>query len=71
MAYEVWMSEVRREYADYLLPLSVEVAEEWGKMGIPNPLPVSDGLMAATAKVHRLTLVPATGETLPPPESQY
>lgn len=26
-------------------------------LGIPNPLPLVDGLLAATAKVHGLTLV--------------
>jgi len=26
-------------------------------MGIPDPLPLIDGLLAATAKVHGLTLV--------------
>jgi hypothetical protein len=26
-------------------------------MGIPNPLPMIDGLLAATVKVHGLTLV--------------
>jgi len=33
------------------------VAEEWGRMNVPDPVPVIDGLLAATAKVHRLSLV--------------
>jgi predicted nucleic acid-binding protein len=32
------------------------VAEEWGRMNVPDPLPVLDALMAATAKVHGLVL---------------
>ncbi|HEY3009033.1 MAG TPA: PIN domain-containing protein [Micromonosporaceae bacterium] len=41
-----------------ILPVTVEVAEEWGRLNaLPEPLPAIDGLIAATAKVHRLTLV--------------
>ena len=32
------------------------IAEEWGRMNVPNPIPVVDGLLAATAQVHGLTL---------------
>lgn len=28
------------------------VVEAWALLGIPNPLPLIDGLLAATAKVH-------------------
>jgi len=34
-----------------------EVAEEWGRMNAIRSLPTIDSLLAATAKVHRLTLV--------------
>jgi toxin FitB len=35
-----------------------QVAEEWGRMSATTqPPPVVDALMAATASVHRLTLV--------------
>jgi len=33
------------------------IAEEWGRMNVPDPLPVVDGLLAATARVVGLTLV--------------
>lgn len=40
------------------------VAEEWGRMNVPDPLPVIDGLLATTAKVTGLTLSPlATSAT--------
>ncbi|HNK32503.1 MAG TPA: type II toxin-antitoxin system VapC family toxin, partial [Plasticicumulans sp.] len=29
----------------------------WGRLGIPDAVPVADGLIAATALVHDLTLV--------------
>lgn len=33
------------------------MAEEWGRMNAIRPLPAADGLIAATAKAHDLTLV--------------
>jgi predicted nucleic acid-binding protein len=33
------------------------VCEEWARLGVPGPLPVVDGLMAATAKVRGWTFV--------------
>jgi predicted nucleic acid-binding protein len=55
--YEVWLARLRRDYADRILPITGEVAEEWGRINVPDPVPVIDGLLAATAKVHGLTLV--------------
>jgi len=45
------------ELADRVLPVDEPIAETWALLGIPNPLPPIDALLAATAKVHRLTLV--------------
>jgi len=36
--------------------VDLSVAEEWGRQNVPDPMPVIDGLLAATAKVHGLTL---------------
>jgi predicted nucleic acid-binding protein len=33
------------------------VVDEWGRLNGIRPVPVIDGLLAATAKVHDLTLV--------------
>ncbi len=55
-AYEGWLATLRRDYADRL-PVTAEVADEWGRMNVSDPVPVVDGLMAATAKVKGLTLV--------------
>jgi len=33
------------------------VAGAWGRLNVPDPVPVADGLMAATALVHNWTLV--------------
>ena len=55
--YETWLTTLRVDYANRILPITSDVAEEWGRMNVPNPLPVADGLMAATARVRGLTLV--------------
>ena len=39
------------------LPVTAAIAQCWGRLGVPDPLPVADGLIAATALVHDLTLV--------------
>jgi predicted nucleic acid-binding protein len=55
--YEAWLVTVLRDYADRVLPVDAEAAEEWGRMNVPNPVSVVDGLMAATAKVRNMTFV--------------
>ena len=55
--YEAWLVRLRKDYADRILPITSDIAEEWGRMNVPDPVPVIDGLMAATAKVSGLTLV--------------
>jgi len=54
---EVWLSGLRRRYADRILPIDLEIAEEWGRMNAPDPIFSRDGLMAATAKVGNMTFV--------------
>lgn len=55
--YDAWLGRLRREFADRVLPVTEEIALEWGRLNAGDPLPVVDGLLAATASVHRLTLV--------------
>jgi toxin FitB len=52
-----WFSQMRTRLAGRVLPIDGPVAEAWALLGVPNPLPLIDGLLAATAKVHRLTFV--------------
>ena len=33
------------------------IAQLWGRLNVPDPLPTIDGLLAATAIAHGLTLV--------------
>lgn len=55
--YETWLSALRHGFADRLVPVTTEVCEEWGRINVPDPLPVLDGLMAATAKLRDWTFV--------------
>lgn len=55
--YEAWLATVLRDYADRIVPVDVEAADEWGRMSVPDPVPIVDGLMAATAKVRGMTFV--------------
>ncbi len=40
-----------------ILPITESIAQKWGGLNSPDPLPVIDGLLAATALEHGLTLV--------------
>jgi len=51
-----WLLGLLAGYEDRILPVDLEVAEEWGRLSVPDPLPVIGGLLAATAKIHDLTL---------------
>jgi predicted nucleic acid-binding protein len=52
-----WFSHMRARLEGRVLPIDEMVAEAWALLGIPDPMPLIDGLLAATAKVHGLTLV--------------
>ena len=54
---EAWLSRLRVSLGDRLLPVTEAITDCWGRLGIPDPIPVADGLLAATALVHDLTLV--------------
>jgi predicted nucleic acid-binding protein len=56
-ALDRWFSQMRTRLADRVLSVDESVAEAWALLGLPNPLPLVDGLLAATVKVHGLTLV--------------
>ena len=56
-ALQKWIARLTHLYGDRILPVTLEIAEEWGRYSALRPLPPEDALMAATAHVHRLTLV--------------
>ena len=52
-----WLDATVKDYADRILPITVEICERWALLAVPDPVPVVDGLLAATAIEHDLTLV--------------
>ena len=55
-ALDVWIDYVLDTLGPQIYPIDGPVAEAWAQLGVPDPLPTSDGLIAATAIVHDLTL---------------
>jgi predicted nucleic acid-binding protein len=56
-ALDRWLALLGEAHGDRILPIDRVIAEEWGRMNVLDPLPVIDGLLAATAQVLGLTLV--------------
>ena len=56
-ALERWVNGIRTDFEDRILPIDDAVADQWGRLSIGQPLPSIDGLLAATAMVHQLTMV--------------
>jgi predicted nucleic acid-binding protein len=56
-ALALWLGDLAGVYEDRVLPVDHLVADEWGRLRAIRSLPVVDALLAATARVHGLTLV--------------
>ncbi|MEL6338331.1 MAG: type II toxin-antitoxin system VapC family toxin [Myxococcota bacterium] len=54
---ETWLNSVVSDFSERVLPITEPIARAWGAFGVPDPVPTVDGLLAATAQVHNLTLV--------------
>lgn len=52
-----WLALLSEAHADRVVSIDRTITEEWGRMNVPDPLPVVDGLLAATARVLGSTLV--------------
>ena len=62
VAYATWLHDIRELFVDRVLPVSEDVAELWGQLSATvhrsgRKLDVADGLIAATALAHGLTVV--------------
>lgn len=61
-AIEFWLGNVQSAYGERILPIDLRVARRWGELAAHardrgRPLPVTDGLIAATAQVHGLAVI--------------
>jgi hypothetical protein len=52
-----WIADLEAAFEDRVLAVSPAVANRWAELMVPDPVPVIDGLLAATAIVHELTFV--------------
>jgi toxin FitB len=52
-----WFAQMRARLQDRVLLIDEPIAEAWAVLSVPDPPPLIDGLLAASAKVHGLTLV--------------
>ena len=60
-ALETWLQTVVEGFSGRILSVDADVANTWGRMSALRPVPVVDGLLAATAVVHDMTLVTRDG----------
>ena len=56
-ALEKWLHGLSTEFADRILLVDERVADQWGRLGLLQPVPTLDAFLAATALVHDLTMV--------------
>ena len=54
---DTWLRGLLQLFGDRILPVDAEIADAWGQMYAIRNVPIVDGLLAATAKVHDLALV--------------
>ncbi len=52
-----WLGELHTRFADRIVPVDARVAEEWGRLNAATPRNTVDSLIAATARIHGLTVV--------------
>jgi len=57
IALEQWLARLATTFSDRVLPIDGQIADRWGVLNVPDPIPTVDGLLAATALVHDLVLV--------------
>jgi toxin FitB len=63
-AFERWLDQLKVDFTERILGVTTTIAERWGRLNALRPLPSVDGLIAATAIEHDLTLVTRDTSTL-------
>lgn len=53
---ENWLQTVAERFSERILPVDAATALTWGRLVALRPLPVIDGLLAAAALTHDMTL---------------
>ena len=56
--FRTWLNDhVLPTFSDRVLPVDIAVAQRSARLHVPDPRPVRDALIAATALVHGMTVV--------------
>ena len=55
-AIERWLNSITEQFAGRTLPVTTQEADRWGRIPLEGRLPDIDGVIAATALVHGLTV---------------
>ena len=56
-ALDRWIRSIEQSFASRILPITETIARTWGHLNVPDPLPTTDSLIAATAYEHEMTIV--------------
>lgn len=56
-AIEKWFDSILIDFAENILPVTIGIADRWGRLLSATQLPEQDLLLAATALEHGLTVV--------------
>ena len=51
------LKKIRELFGERILPITLDIANLWAINNVPDPFPVIDGLLAATAITHDLIFV--------------
>jgi len=52
-----WLSGLHTRFADRILPIDAQVAEEWRRLNAVRSRSTVDSLIAATARIYELAVV--------------
>lgn len=52
-----WLATMQESFGGRIFPVDTATAEAWGRIRAIRPVPVVDGLLAASCIAHELTLV--------------
>src|SRR5215475_9353404 len=54
---EKWLEGLLQGFDDHVISVDTQVADVWGRLNVPDRMPILDGLLAATAIARGCTLV--------------
>lgn len=52
-----WLLGLIATFEHRIVPVDQAIADRWGRLNVPDPLPAIDGLLGATALVREMTVV--------------